>query len=296
MPARSFELKHFFDVATSTLTYVIWDRESREAAIIDPVWDFDPASGVLSEESFQTLIGFIREARLKPLFILETHAHADHVSSSQLLKREFPEAVLAIGERIQEVQSIFKKIFGFGSWFSTDGRQFDRLLKEGEVVRAGTLSFQVLSTSGHTPACCTYVFGDFAFTGDALFMPDSGTGRCDFPGGSAQALYQSITEKIYKLPETTRLLTGHDYQPNGRPLQFESTVKLQKETNIHLKASTTLKDYVEFRTKRDAGLSAPRLLLPSIQINMNAGNLPPAEESGDRFLKLPLRLKSKAKA
>lgn len=295
MTPRPYEFKHFFDAATSTLTYVIWDQDSKDAAIIDPVWDYDPAGSILTDESHQKLLAFIRESQLRPVFILETHAHADHVSSSQLLKREFPQAVLAVGDRIKEVQATFKSLFGFGSWFQTNGSQFDRLLKDGEEIISGKLSFRVLSTPGHTPACSTYVFGDRAFTGDALFMPDSGTGRCDFPGGSAELLYQSIAQKIYKLPDSTRLYTGHDYQPGGRALEFETTVATQKSSNIHLKATTTLGEYVDFRTRRDATLSAPRLLLPSIQINMNGGHLPPADEFGNYFLKMPLKIKSLSK-
>lgn len=274
-------IKEFFDPRTSTLTYVVYDPESRDAVIIDPVLDYDGdgqtvAPENLLQESFERLVEFLKHDHLRPHFILETHAHADHLSASQLLKAEYPDAVLAIGERIKEVQTVFKKELGEETIAVTDGSQFDRLLKAGEAVRAGTLEFTVIPTPGHTPACVTYHFKSkdglgALFTGDAIFMPDSGTGRCDFPGGSAEALYDSITQNLYTLPEETPIYVGHDYQPGGRELRFKTTVGEQKAENIHLKSATTKAEYVQFRTTRDKTLKPPRLIIPSLKVNLAGG-------------------------
>ena len=225
---------------------------------------------------------------LKLHYILETHAHADHLTGAQPLKALFPGAKVAIGARITEVQNVFKQIFNFGDQFATDGRQFDVLLQDGSETKAGSLTFKTIYTPGHTPACASYLIGDAVFTGDALFMPDSGTGRCDFPAGSAEVLFESIS-KLYKLPDSTRFFTGHDYQPNGRELRFESTIGESKRSNIQLTGTTSKADYVSFRTARDKTLSAPRLLLPSIQVNADAGHLPAAESNGKRYLKMPIK-------
>ncbi|MFN8790419.1 MAG: MBL fold metallo-hydrolase [Bdellovibrionales bacterium] len=285
-------VQEFFDPATSTLTYVAFDANSRDAVVIDPVWDYEPASSTLSKESSDRLIHYIRQNELKLHFILETHAHADHVSGAQILKAAFPNTKVAIGTLIQEVQQTFKKIYHFEKEFPTDGRQFDLLLEDGSTLKAGTLSIKTISTPGHTPACASYLIGDALFTGDALFMPDSGVGRCDFPAGSAKQLYDSIHGKLYQLPDSTRVFVGHDYQPGGRSLQFQSTIGTQKKSNIQLRAETTKEEFVEFRTKRDATLSAPRLLLPSLQININAGHLFPPESDGKVYLKIPLSIKN----
>jgi glyoxylase-like metal-dependent hydrolase (beta-lactamase superfamily II) len=230
---------------------------------------------------------FLLGQRLELRYVLETHAHADHISGAQVLKKYFPQAQLTIGKEICSVQKTFGRLFNLGPWFKMDGSQFDVLLADGDTLTAGKMTFRYFSTPGHTPACGTYVGDNVAFTGDALFMPDSGTGRCDFPGGSAETLYDSI-QKIYALPGNVRTCTGHDYQPNKRQLLFESTVSEQKKSNIHLKGETKKEDFVKFRTERDATLSAPRLLLPSIQININAGQLPPADSNEVSYLRIPV--------
>lgn len=283
-------VQHFFDQATFTLSYILFDEVSREAVILDPVLDYEPWGSQVSTRSVAELVNFIKTEGLKVKLILETHAHADHLSGSQEIKRVFPEAKLAIGRRISEVQAIFKKVYNLPAEFPTDGRQFDRLLHDGERVELGSLSFQVLFTPGHTPACASYVFEDKVFTGDALFMPDYGTGRCDFPGGSAAVLFESITRKLYTLPEQTKVYTGHDYMPNGRELRFQSTIGEQKAHNIQLSASTRLDEYVQFRETRDKKLDAPKLLHQSVQVYIDAGHLPQAEDNGLSYLKMPLFL------
>lgn len=282
------QVKAFFDAETFTLTYVVWDEASRDTVIIDPVWNYDPASSKLTTKSVDEVCAFVHENRLTVHLIMETHAHADHVSGAQLLKKVFPKASLAIGSRIRDVQNAFGKIYNLPADFIADGHQFDLLFNDGETRVVGTLSIRAIFTPGHTPACSSYLIGDALFTGDALFMPDSGTGRCDFPLGSASELYHSIHEKLYQLPDETRVFTCHDYQPGGRALRFESTIGEEKQANIQLKAATTKDEYVSFRTKRDATLSAPRLLLPSVQININAGNLPKPESNNISYLKIPL--------
>lgn len=285
----SLDLAVFFEKDTSTLSYVIYDSQSLDAVIIDPVLDYDPAGCIVAEKTVGVLSAFIRENRLNLQMILETHAHADHLSAAQVLKRQFPLAKITIGDRIREVQKLFRSIYGIESWFAADGHQFDRLVADGEKFRIGSMEFHAMNTPGHTPACSTWVLnGLAAFTGDSIFIPDSGTGRCDFPGGSARDLYDSITKKIYQLPDDMRLFVGHDYQPGGRPLRWETTVAEAKASNIQLKADTTREQYIEFRTARDKTLAAPRLLHPSVQVNINAGHIPPADGQGRRFLKMPL--------
>lgn len=284
-------VKEFFDKATWTLTYVVFDPLTKDAVIIDPVWDYDPAASKLKTESSEKVLSFVSENQLKVHSILETHAHADHVSGAQVLHKNLPGVKIGIGANIREVQSVFKEIYNLDPEFKTDGSQFDFLLEEGKPYFAGSLKIETIYTPGHTPACSSYVIGDAVFTGDALFMPDYGTGRCDFPAGSANQLYTSIHEKLYKLPDETRVFTCHDYQPNGRPLQFESTIGEQKKNNVQLNDKTTRQEFVEFRNSRDKGLAAPRLLLPSIQVNIDAGRLPEAEDNGSRYLKIPIREK-----
>jgi glyoxylase-like metal-dependent hydrolase (beta-lactamase superfamily II) len=281
-------VREFFDKATFTLTYVVWDPATRDAVIVDPVLDYDPAASTVSESSVDAVAAFVMSEALHVHFILETHAHADHLSGSQALKARFPEAKLAIGSRIREVQEIFKPFFDLPADFPTDGRQFDRLLEDGERLCAGSLGFEVLFTPGHTPACVSYRVEDAVFTGDALFMPDSGVGRCDFPGGSAETLYASITRRLYTLPDATRVFTGHDYQPNGRPLRFESTIGEQKRSNVQLRSDTSQAEFVKFRSERDKTLGAPRLLLPSVQINIDGGRLPKPRANGKSYLSIPI--------
>lgn len=286
------KVQEFFDSATNTLTYLVWDPATRDAVVIDPLLDYEPSASVVSEESVGKVTGFLEKERLTPHYILETHAHADHLSGSQPLKLRYPKAILAIGKRITEVQKTFSKVFDLGAAFPTDGRQFDRLLSDGEKFRAGSLEIEVIFTPGHTPACASYLIGDAVFTGDALFMPDYGVGRCDFPDGSASTLYDSITERLYGLPDATRVFTCHDYLPNGRALRFESTIGEEKRANVHVNSETTKEKFVEMRTKRDKTLSTPRLLLPSVHINIDAGRLPPPRANGKRYLSIPLSVRA----
>lgn len=281
-------VKAFFDKATWTLTYVVYDPTTKDAVVIDPVWDYDPAASKLTTDSAEQVLGFLKFHDLKTHFILETHAHADHVTGAQPLKKQIPGAQVGIGANITAVQKVFKSVFNLPSGFATDGSQFDLLLEETKPLMAGSLRIETIYTPGHTPACSSYKIGDALFTGDALFMPDYGTGRCDFPAGSADDLYSSI-QKLYKLPDETRVFVGHDYMPGGRAVAFETTIGEEKRRNIQLSSETTRAQFVEFRTKRDKALAAPRLLLPSVQMNIDAGQLPPTEDNGGRFLKIPLR-------
>jgi glyoxylase-like metal-dependent hydrolase (beta-lactamase superfamily II) len=285
------EIKTWYEQLTSTLTYCVYDPATKDAIVIDPVWDYDPASGALTTSSITLVIDFIRERNLNLRYILETHAHADHISGAQPLKKAFPSVKVAIGEGITDVQKVFKKIFNFAEAFPTDGRQFDLLLKDGDTINAGSLSAKVIATPGHTPACVSILIGDAVFTGDALFMPDQGTGRCDFPEGSAERLFDSI-KKLYALPDRTRVFVGHDYQPGNRDVMWESTISDQKRSNIQLKDSTARSDYITARQARDKQLAAPRLLLPSIQVNIDGGRLPAAESNGVAYLKMPVKIKS----
>lgn len=281
-------ITHFFDEATFTLTYVVYDEATKDAVIIDPVLDYEPGGSIVSLESYEKVKSFIQDNELKLHYVLETHAHADHLSSSQYIKNDFPDVKVGIGENIKAVQEVFKALFNYET-LKTDGSQFDVLFKDGETIEAGSLTFQAMNTPGHTPACVTYLIEDAAFTGDALFIEDYGTGRCDFPGGSAEDSYHSIHEKLYGLPDDTRIFVGHDYMPNGRELRYETTVAKSKAENKYLKADTTAEEFIAFRTQRDSTLKAPKLLLPSIQVNANAGQFPPAENNGSSYLKIPVR-------
>lgn len=281
-------IKHFFDKDTYTLTYVVYDSETKSAVIIDPVWNYDQASSKLTTISVEQVLKFVDENNLKVFYVLETHAHADHVSGAQIIRKKISGCQVAIGKNIIDVQKVFKKVFNFDESFKTDGSQFDLLLADEQVLKAGTLAIKVIATPGHTPACTSFLIGDALFVGDTIFMPDSGTGRCDFPAGSADTLYTSIHEKIYKLDDSIKIYVGHDYQPEGRDLKFETTIKEEKEKNIQLKEKTSRGEYVKFRTDRDKTLSAPKLLLPSIQININGGQLFPAEANGKNYLRIPI--------
>lgn len=281
---------HFFDPDTFTLTYVVQDPDTRDAVIIDPVLDYDQLASATSTESVDTVIQFITGNSLNVHYILETHAHADHLSGSQALKTAFPEARLAIGKNITLVQELFKGVFDLPDTFPADGSQFDELFVDNQEVKAGSLEFKVLYTPGHTPACASYCFEDAVFTGDAMFMPDYGTGRCDFPGGSAKDLYHSITKRLYSLPDATRVFTGHDYQPDGRELRWESTIGEEKKDNIQLPSGRSEAEYIEFRTTRDSKLKLPRLIFQSVQVNIDAGHLPPPGAGGTSYLKIPLNL------
>lgn len=279
----------FFDPATFTLTYVVFDPDSRDAVVIDPVLDFDPLSAQTSLVSVEKVLDFLAEQRLKLHYVLETHAHADHLTGAQYLKRRFGAGVV-IGALITQVQETFRHVFDLPEDFKVDGSQFDVLMADGQVLGAGTLRITALSTPGHTPACLSYLIGDAVFTGDALFIEDYGTGRCDFPRGSAQALYHSVHDRLYALPDSTRVFVGHDYQPNGRPVRAETTIGASKRLNVQLREETTEAEFVAFRTGRDKTLAPPRLLYPSVQVNVDAGRLPPPHGNGIRYLRLPLNL------
>lgn len=277
----------FFDEATNTVTYVVSDPSSNLCVIIDPVLDFDAASGRTSTKSADAVIDFTRANDLEVAWILETHAHADHLSAAQYLK-EKTDSSTGIGKRITETQQIFKDVFNLGDGFSTDGRQFDRLFDDGEVIDAGGLQIHVIHTPGHTPACVTYLVGDAAFVGDTLFMPDFGTARVDFPGGDAATLYRSI-QRIYQLPDQTRLFMCHDYKAPGRDeYAWQTTVAVQRAENVHIREGISEQEFIEFRKERDATLGVPKLILPSIQVNIRAGRMPAVEDNGVVYLKLPV--------
>ena len=282
------QIQAFYDPATYTLTYAVWDEATKDAVVIDPVLDYDPATSQTSIRSLREVEDFVLTAGLKVHYILETHAHADHLSGSQYLKAKLG-ADIVIGEKITVVQETFRDVFHLPEHVPVDGSQFDQLVRDGDTLKAGSLAVNVIATPGHTPACVTYRIGDAVFTGDTLFMHDYGTGRCDFPAGSAFDLYDSV-QKLYALPDATRVFVGHDYQPGGRELEFETTIGKSKQCNPQLSADTSKDEFVKFRTVRDRSLTAPRLLLPSVQVNIDAGRLPHPSENGRRYLRLPLNL------
>ncbi len=283
-------IEAFFDPRTFTLTYVVFDPGTRDAVIIDPVLDYEAIGSKITHGSIAKVLTFVRAQRLQVHALLETHAHADHISGSQALREALPKAAIVIGAKITAVQELFKGFFDLPADFPTDGRQFDRLLGDGEILEAGSLKIEAIATPGHTPACLSYRIQDAVFTGDALFMPDYGTGRCDFPAGDPRDLYTSITQRLYTLPDATRVYVGHDYQPGGRPLAYESTIGEEKAKNVQLPEGRPEAEFVAFRNQRDAGLSAPKLLFQSVQANIDAGTLPPANDRGQRFFRLPINL------
>ena len=281
------EVTAFFHADTNTVTYVVRDPASLHCAIIDPVLDFDIKSGRTHTAHADKVLGFIRDNNLHTVWILETHAHADHLTAAPYLA-DITHAKVAIGAHIVDVQKIFKPIFNLPRDFPTDGSQFDHLFNDGDTLQIGSLTGRVIHTPGHTPACITYVIGDAAFVGDTLFMPDAGTSRCDFPGGSARTLYQSI-KKVLELPDTTRLFMCHDYGSADRQtFEWETSVAKERAGNIHVGAGMDEETFVRIRTERDRTLEMPRLLLPSIQVNIQAGHLPEPEDNGVSYLKLPL--------
>lgn len=284
------KIESFFDERTWTLTYVVYDSDSRDAIVIDPVLDYDPNSSRTWTESVDEVIRFVKTQELNVHYIVETHAHADHISGAQLLKQHFRGARVAIGERITDVQRMFTHILNLPEDFKTDGSQFDELLKPGVDYKAGALTFSLLSTPGHTPACTSIVMGDVVFTGDALFNPDVGTGRCDFPGGSARDMYNSVTKVLYALPDSTLAYVGHDYPPESRKVQSHTTIGDHKANNVALPAGRAEDDFVAWRTKRDASLEAPRLLFQSVQVNVDAGHLPEPSDNNVRYLRIPLNV------
>ena len=279
-------IKAFFDPVTGTISYIVYDRARGSAAVIDSVLDYDPKSARTHTASADRMVQFIREQQLTLLWILETHAHADHLSAAQYLKQQLGGQV-GIGERITEVQAVFKRLFNLGEDFLPDGTQFDYLFPPDEIFRIGQLEARVRFVPGHTPADVAYQIGDAVFVGDTLFMPDVGSARCDFPGGDASALYRSI-RCLLDLPEQTRLFMCHDYPPADRIPVWETTVAEQRRHNIHMRDGVEQAAFVSMRQARDRTLEMPVLILPSVQVNVRAGHLPPAEKNGIQYLKIPL--------
>jgi glyoxylase-like metal-dependent hydrolase (beta-lactamase superfamily II) len=280
------QVQGFFDKATWTVTYVVHNGPGSACAIIDSVLDYDPKSGRTRTTAADQVIEFVKNHHLSVEWILETHAHADHLSAAPYLKKHLG-GQIAIGEQITRVQKVFKGIFNLEPQFKLDGSQFDRLLADGQSLAVGSLTGTVMAVPGHTPACVAYQFGDAVFVGDTLFMPDVGTARCDFPGGDAKTLYAS-TRKILGLPPQTRLFMCHDYPPNGRPIAFETTVAEQRAKNIHVHDGISQEQFVQMRTQRDATLEMPVLILPAVQINIRAGEMPPKESNGTAYVKIPI--------
>lgn len=284
----SVHVEAFFDPATFTYSYVVSDPASRQCALIDPVLDYDAASGRTARHSAERLIGYVREHGLAVQWILETHVHADHLSAGHYLKAQLG-GRLGIGDHITVIQQTFGKLFNAGAEFATDGSQFDHRFRDGEAFRVGNLEARAIHTPGHTPACMTYLIGDAAFVGDTLFMPDYGTARCDFPGGDARTLYRSIHAKLFALPDATRVFMCHDYKAPGREeYLYETTIGAERAHNVHIREGIGEDEFVAMRQARDATLNMPALILPSVQVNMRAGELPPPESNGSRYLKIPL--------
>lgn len=279
-------IQHFYDEPTGTLSYVAWDEETRCAAIVDPVLGFDMTSGRTDPASADAVIQFIDNNKLSLEWILETHAHADHLSGAQYVKSRLGGTV-AIGEGIREVQAHFGKVFNLGKSFKADGSEFDYLFVDGEVFTIGSLECQVIATPGHTNDSVSYRIGSAVFVGDSLFMPDFGTARCDFPGGDAEVLYDSI-RKLLSLPGETRLYMCHDYRPNGRELRWNCTVHEQREANIHVSEGVSKADFVGMRNERDTNLKLPALIVPSIQVNIQSGHLPEPENNKIAYIKIPI--------
>ncbi|MBE1284085.1 MAG: MBL fold metallo-hydrolase [Rhodobacteraceae bacterium] len=281
------KVKAFFDEATNTVSYVACEPNGKSCAIIDSVLDFDHASGRTNTASADQIIDYVQQHELRVEWVLESHVHADHLSAAPYLQEKLG-GKIGIGSNITVVQDTFGKVFNEGTEFQRDGSQFDALFEQGDSFHIGQMRGDVMHTPGHTPACLTYVIGDAAFVGDTLFMPDFGTARCDFPGGSSEELYNSI-QKILALPDETRIFVGHDYKAPGRDeYAWETTVGEQKALNIHIGEGRPIEEFVEMRDTRDATLAMPRLILPSLQVNMRAGQMPEPDEQGDVFLKIPV--------
>ena len=280
-------VKAFFDEATNTISYVVSDPDGKSCAIIDSVLDFNSSSGRTSTDSADEIISFIQKRDFEVEWLLETHAHADHLSAAPYIQEQLG-GTTAIGSNITEVQDVFAKIFNVEKGFRTDGRQFEHLFEDGEIFNIGNLSVKAMHTPGHTPACMTFVIGDTAFVGDTLFMPDFGTARADFPGGDARVMFQSI-QKILSLPDETRLFMCHDYMAPGRNYyKWETTVAEEKANNIHVGGGASENEFAKMREARDASLDMPALILPSVQVNIRAGKIPPAEDNGVSYLKIPI--------
>ncbi|RMH44911.1 MAG: MBL fold metallo-hydrolase [Alphaproteobacteria bacterium] len=281
------EVTAFFHEPTNTVSYVVRDPASRQCAVIDSVLDFDYAAGRVTTEFADQIIDFVKKNDLEVAWVLETHVHADHLSAAPYIQEKLG-GEIGIGKNITIVQNVFGKLFNAGTEFERDGSQFDALFEDGDSFHIGQLRADVMHTPGHTPACLTYVIGDAAFVGDTIFMPDFGTARCDFPGGSAEQMWESV-QRILSLPDETRIFVGHDYLPEGRDhYAWESTVGEQKAKNVHVGGQNRREDFIIRRTERDKTLDMPRLIVPSIQVNMRAGHMPPAEGNGTIYLKVPI--------
>ena len=283
---KNFKIKGFFDEETSTISYVVYDMTSKKCAIIDSVLDFDFSSGTIDYHNAEKIISFIEKMKLDLEWLIETHVHADHLSASPYIQKKLG-GKIGISEKISDIQNIFGKTFNAGTEFQRDGSQFDRLFKDNDEYKIGSIKCKVINTPGHTPACTAHVIGNSIFVGDTLFMPDLGSARADFPGGDARELYRSI-QKILSYPDDTLIFVCHDYPPTSRKVEWVTTVGEQKKKNIHVKTSIGEDEFVKVREARDKTLNMPKLIIPSIQVNMRAGNLPPAEDSGDVFIKVPI--------
>ncbi|MGC6476373.1 MAG: MBL fold metallo-hydrolase [Parvibaculales bacterium] len=289
------EIKSFFDEATNTASYVVWDSTTRHAAVIDSVLDFDYASGTIYYKSADKIIEFVKAQKLEVDWHIETHVHADHLSAAPYLQETLG-GKIGISEKIIEVQNVFGKIFNEGTRFQRNGTQFDHLFQDNEKYQIGALTATALHTPGHTPACMAHHIGDAVFVGDTLFMPDGGTARADFPGGDSRQLFRSI-KRILALPASTRIFVCHDYGPNGREYKFETSVAEELENNIHIANNISEDEFVALRDARDATLDMPKLILPSIQVNMRAGHMPESADNGEVYLKVPIKgLKNNPKA
>ncbi|MDA9190125.1 MBL fold metallo-hydrolase [Alphaproteobacteria bacterium] len=280
------DVKGFFDTDTNTISYVVTDKKTAICAVIDSVLDLDYASGNIKYENGDKIVDFITENHLKLEWLVETHVHADHLSAAPYIQQKLGGRI-AISKEIVHVQKIFGKIFNAGTEFERDGSQFDLLLNDGDSYSIGNLQAKAIHTPGHTPACMTHMIEDCVFVGDTLFMPDGGTARADFPGGDARVLYRSI-QKILALPDETRLFVCHDYMPEGRKVEWETTVAEQKNNNIHIGGAISEDEFVKLRETRDVTLGMPKLIMPSIQVNMRAGHMPPSEDDGKTYLKVPI--------
>ena len=283
---KNFKIKGFFDEETSTISYVVYDMTSKKCAVIDSVLDFDFSSGTIDYHNAEKIISFIEKMKLDLEWLIETHVHADHLSASPYIQKKLG-GKIGISEKISDIQNIFGKTFNAGTEFQRDGSQFDRLFKDNDEYKIGSIKCKVINTPGHTPACTAHVIGNSIFVGDTLFMPDLGSARADFPGGDARELYRSI-QKILSYPDDTLIFVCHDYPPSSRKVEWVTTVGEQKKRNIHVKTSIGEDEFVKVREARDKTLNMPKLIIPSIQVNMRAGNLPPAEDSGDVFIKVPI--------
>ena len=283
---KNFKIKGFFDEETSTISYVVYDMTSKKCAVIDSVLDFDFSSGAIDYHNAEKIISFIEKMKLDLEWLIETHVHADHLSASPYIQKKLG-GKIGISEKISDIQNIFGKTFNAGTEFQRDGSQFDRLFKDNDEYKIGSIKCKVINTPGHTPACTAHVIGNSIFVGDTLFMPDLGSARADFPGGDARELYRSI-QKILSYPDDTLIFVCHDYPPTSRKVEWVTTVGEQKKKNIHVKTSIGEDEFVKVREARDKTLNMPKLIIPSIQVNMRAGNLPPAEDSGDVFIKVPI--------